>query len=69
MSPTDGARPTVSANVVLRVVVGQREPITGAIIVEGGECETAFVGWIELMAAVNAARGQVDRPAGSAPPP
>ena len=39
----------------LRLLVEDGEPLTGRLAVEGRAEETAFSGWIELLAAVNAA--------------
>jgi hypothetical protein len=44
--------------VALRLVIEPGEPLTGAIGVDGGATNTQFSGWVELMAAVNAARGR-----------
>jgi hypothetical protein len=41
--------------VVLRVELEPGEPLTGSIAI-AGQSEKRFCGWIELMAAVNAAR-------------
>lgn len=41
--------------VVLRLTVDPGDPLTGSVAVQG-QSEKRFCGWIELMAAINAAR-------------
>jgi hypothetical protein len=57
----EGPDPHGQGGVVLRLELAPGEPLTGSITVEG-EAETPFCGWIELMAAVNAARAAGEGP-------
>lgn len=52
----DGSRRGEQAGVVLRLELEPGEPLTGSIAV-AGQPGAPFCGWIELMAAVNLARG------------
>lgn len=45
--------PNAGAAVRLRLVVGSTEPVAGSIGREGEPADLPFVGWLELMAAVN----------------
>jgi hypothetical protein len=44
--------------VVVRLRVDPGEPLTGTAVVEGRPGETRFAGWVELMAAITAARAE-----------
>jgi hypothetical protein len=56
VTPTaEGSLQPRQGRVVLRLELEPGEPLTGSIAVDG-QPEKRFCGWIELMAAVNAAR-------------
>jgi hypothetical protein len=58
VAPTEeGPLPRGQGGVVLRLELAPGEPLTGSITVDG-QAEKRFCGWIELMAAVNAARAE-----------
>lgn len=65
MAPTEEASSQAEpGKVVVRLELGSgssEEPPTGSIAIEGRP-EERFSGWIELMAAINAARAQGEVP-------
>ena len=61
---SDGA---ASDGLAFRLLVQDGDPLSGRLAVEGRVEETTFSGWIELMAAVNAAREAAGRESGAAP--
>lgn len=55
---------TSDAGVTLRLALRGGEPVSGVVVVDGVPGETEFSGWVELMAAVNAARAAAGDGAG-----